>query len=189
VMRRACIAGSLLLVASCGDEPLEEGPPEVPEGRVEVQIWNGRGARPIVLQSEAVHQDPENFKKAHFTGVYMRLPLRDGQVMLHTDRAEADDAEGDRITLAPPVHFSGAYQGLPHFGRAEEAEILLDDLRMVMDGVDWVFAGQYLRIDTLTVSEDWQRREALRPHARPAPVELIGALYSLPHPLYFPRHR
>jgi hypothetical protein len=184
--RTSTVLVVVLLLAACQDPP--PPPPEgdgEPVDAVVVHIWEKPGMAPLVLVADAARQEATAPDDVLLEGVRLRLPLRDGEVLLLTDAARIDLARGQTITLQPPVGFSGTFQDHALTGRAAEAVVHLDERRLVLVDVGLLFAAQELRVDRLTIHDDWRTRTAEKVRSRPAAVPVIAALATLPRPLDF----
>ena len=118
----------------------------------------------------------------------LRVPLGDGEMVITAPQAAMNEADG-LITFVPPIHLAGAVEGRPLQGRAQSGSFATDGMVLEMGQVEWLHNGQHLRVERLTVEDDWSSRVAQQPSGRPAPMALTAAQSGLPFPMQLPPFR
>lgn len=186
---RWALALLLLLSYACTDDDLHQG--QRSDEPVTVIIWDPEQERPRILLAERATQEGPRLRHTRFSNVLLRMPMDQGELILHTDHAVIDQGTDDdvNITLYPPLLVTGVIEGHPLQGRAREVSLDLPAMDVVLEDVAWVHVGQLVTVDVLHFSDDWQQRRAQGLRGRPADGPFLASQAALPQRLTFPAFR
>lgn len=181
---------ALLFLIACGQTP---APVQVAanssQEKVVVRIWETPISQPIVLVADEAIQESSNFRQVKLRGVVLHLPLRDSRIMVHSPEAGIQGvrkAQGEKLTLAPPITFSGTFGLQPFIGTAEGAKMDMETQSMTLEMPQMYMSHQHIRSRQLIIKDSWKSQQAIFPSAVPAPAALQTAVAALPHPMLFP---
>ena len=149
-------------------------------------VWEEAGIPPRVLVAGRVEQQGSNMQITRLQDVLLRLPMDVAVIQLRAAEAHVNHAEEGRITLFGPIYFSGVAEGLPLWGRAQSAILEPRQQQADLRGVEWLYAGQHVQMESLQLSQEWRARELHGLQGRPAPAALLAAQAALPSPLLLP---
>jgi hypothetical protein len=180
---------SFLFLISCGQTSAPVQAPQNPKKeKVVVRIWETPISQPIVLIADEAIQEASNFRQVKLRGVVLHMPLRDGRIMVHSPEAGiqgVSKAQGEKLTLAPPITFSGTFGLQPFVGAAESAKMDMEVQSMTLEMPQMYMAHQHIRSRQLIIKDSWKSQQAIYPSAVPAPAAIQSAVAALPHPLLF----
>ena len=156
--------------------------------KVVVRIWETPISQPIVLVADEAIQETSNFRQVRLRSVVLHLPLRDGRIMVHSPEASiqgVSKAQGEKLTLAPPITFSGTFGLQPFIGNAQGAKMDMENQSMTLEMPQMYMSHQHIRSRQLIITDSWKSQQAFFPSAVPAPAALQTAVAALPHPMLF----
>lgn len=179
---------AVVLAACSSDNGFSES--HVSDEPVTVLIWDPELPQPRILLAQSASQEGPRLRQTRFSGVILRMPMEQGEVVLHTDHALIDQG-GDgqaAITLYPPLLVTGVIEGFPLQGRAQEVSLRMPGLDVSLQDVVWIHAGQQVRMEEVVFANNWQERRARGLSGQPAAGPFLASQAALPPDLVFPAY-
>ncbi|TVR11444.1 MAG: hypothetical protein EA401_10740 [Planctomycetota bacterium] len=190
VMVLAGLSLAVWVLCACGGEDTT-AQSQRRDQPVTVLIWDPDIPRPRILIADSASQEGPRLRQTRFSGVMLRMPMDQGELILHTDHALIDQGADDQaaITLYPPLLVTGTVEGFPLQGRARAVTIDMPGMDVVLREVEWIHAGQRVSVERVEFANTWQERRAQGLRGEPADGPFLASQAALPENVVFPAYQ